>query len=63
MMQDKQSTEPNRDGAATSGGAKKLRWSLVSLAIAGLTIWAVTSQWKNYSFREFLDFVSRADLR
>ena len=47
----------------TGGDRNKLRWAALSLVIAGLSIWAVTSQWKNFSLEAFLDYVSQADLK
>ena len=52
MTQNNQSAPP--------GGKKNLRWTLVSVLIAALSIWAVTSQWKNFSLGDFIDYVSRA---
>ena len=52
------------DRASTSvWGGNKLRWVAVSLVIAALSIWAVTSQWKNFSLGAFVDYVSGADPR
>lgn len=42
---------------------KNLWWTLVSVLIAALSIWAVTSQWKNFSLADFFEYVSRADKR
>ena len=42
------------------GGGKKGRWAIVSIVIAALSIWAVTSQWKGFSLGHFIDYVSRA---
>jgi len=54
----------NQENApAGKGSGKRLRWVILSIVIAALTIWAVTSQWKGFSFEAFLESVSRADRR
>ena len=40
---------------------KKLIWSLVFIAIAGLTVWAITSQNKDFSASSFFSFVKSAN--
>ena len=40
---------------------KKLIWTIVFIAIAGLTVWAITSQNKNFSMSSFLSFVKSAN--
>lgn len=56
-------SKPGNTDSITGGDRKKLCWAGLSLIIAGLSIWAVTSQWKNFSLGAFLDYVSQADLR
>ena len=49
--------EETVSGAQPSGLKKRALWTIVFIAIAALTIWAITSQNKNFSvgsFREFL---------
>ena len=50
-----------KNQSAPPGGKKSLKWTLASVLIAALSIWAVTSQWKNFSLGEFIDYVSRAN--
>ena len=42
---------------------KKLRWALLSLVLAALTIHAVSAQWKDFSFAAFLEDLQQADWR
>lgn len=56
-------SQDSNNAGAVPGGKKKLRWMLISLVIAALSIWAVTSQWKDFSLGAFMDYVSRADGR
>lgn len=42
---------------------KKLIWVVISLVIAGLSIWAVVAQSASFSMEEFRDFVIEADNR
>ena len=39
---------------------KKLRWALLSLVLAALTIHAVSAQWKDFSFAAFLEDLQQA---
>ena len=39
----------------------KLLWTFISIAIAALTIWAVMSQGKTFSFEAFVDFLVNAN--
>ena len=48
------------DKSAASDRKKYLRWTLLSLLIAALTIWAVAAQWKDFSFPLLFDRLSRA---
>lgn len=50
-------------GAPEARVRGKLRWALVSAVLAALSIWAVLAQWKGFSLRAWLDYVSRADPR
>ena len=54
---------PGRPNGEGLFGGKKLRWALISVVIAALSIWAVTAQWKGFSLEAFLAYVSEADLR
>ena len=36
-------------------------WTVVFIAIAGLTVWAITSQNKNFSMKEFTEFLTNSD--
>ena len=51
------------DAAQALGGKKKLRWAVISLGIAALSIWAVLSQWKGFSPRRMLEYISGANWR
>lgn len=42
---------------------KERRWAVLSLCLAALTIWGVTSQWKDFSLSAFLEDLSQADKR
>jgi len=42
---------------------KKLRWAVLSLALAVLTIHAVSAQWKDFSLAAFLEDLGQADWR
>jgi uncharacterized membrane protein YbhN (UPF0104 family) len=42
---------------------KKLLWTLVFIAIAALTIFAITSQNKDFSLKEFVKFISGVDIK
>lgn len=59
------SVEPN-DPSASSVEKKAPKkksswlWSLLFVAIAGLSIWAVTSQSKSFSFSQFWDYICNA---
>lgn len=44
-------------GAHPSGLRKKALWTIVFIAIAVLTVWAITSQNKSFSFTAFLAFL------
>jgi uncharacterized protein (TIRG00374 family) len=50
-------------GAQGNPLEKKKRWLILSLLIAIASIWAVTSQWKDFSLNTFIDYVSRADMK
>ena len=43
-----------------SGGKKKAIWGVVSVLIAALTVWAVMSQSKSFSFKSFLAQIGNA---
>lgn len=45
-------------GAHPSGLRKKALWTIAFIAIAVLTVWAITSQNKNFSFSSFWAFLS-----
>lgn len=61
MEKNNNTTVPPVPGARGNPLEKKRRWLVLSLAIAVASIWAVTSQWKDFSLRAFVDYVSRAD--
>ena len=42
---------------------KKRIWALVSLCIAVLSVWAVSAQWKDFSFAAFIEDLRQADWR
>ena len=42
---------------------KERRWAVLSLCLAALTIWGVSSQWKDFSLSAFLEDLSQADKR
>ncbi len=50
-------------GSLASEARKKRRWMLLSVVIAGLSIWAVSTQWKDFSFAAFLEDLQQADKR
>ena len=56
-----------RQSAAPEGLAQEARkkrvWMLLSAAIAALSIWAVTSQWKGFSLAAFREDLQQADKR
>ena len=43
------------------GTRKKIVWTLVTIVIAALSVWAVTSQAKDFSFESFGSFISGAN--
>ena len=47
--------------AEKHGGKKKLLWTFAFIAIAALTVWAITSQNKGFSLDSFLAFLKGAD--
>ena len=51
---------PDQNAEKLPDSRKKIIWSFVSVAIAALTVWAVMSQTKNFSFGEFLEQLSGA---
>ena len=62
------STNPPRaDGGQAAPAELSARkqgcWTIISLAIAALSVWAVASQWKGFSLQRFLDAVASADKR
>lgn len=56
---DKQISGAHNENAHKS--KKKLLWTFVFIAIAGLTVWAITAQNKNFSFKEFSAFIMKAN--
>ena len=51
----------NQQDTAVRDRRKRLLWSLLSALIAVLTVWAVTSQAKGFSFRALRDCLAEAD--
>ena len=45
----------------TNKKSHKALWTLVFIAIAGLTVWAITAQNKNFSIKDFSEFLADAD--
>lgn len=58
MLKDKKSKEGKSGASPTSGIRKKALWTIVFVLVAVLTVWAVTSQTKSFSFRSFWGFLS-----
>lgn len=56
-----QNNKQDMNGKAFRDRRKRLLWGLLSAVIAALTIWAVASQRKNYSFRALLDCLAGAN--
>ena len=50
------------DANASPPGKKKLWWSLLSVVIAVLTVWAVMSQSKSFSIGKFISEISHASV-
>lgn len=61
----KSSTDPSGSPVSPEpkGRKNKWLWSLLFVAIAACSIWAVSAQAKNFSPRDFLDAFARADWR
>jgi hypothetical protein len=53
--------KPDKAAPAASDRKKYLRWTLLSILIAALTIWAVSAQWKDFSFPLLFEYLAHAD--
>ena len=42
-------------------GSRKLLWALISVVLAAVSIWAVSEQAKNFSFRSFMECIADAN--
>ena len=49
----------NKKNDGPVGGRKRFLWSLLSLAIASLSVWAVTSQAKGFSPKNFSEYIDQ----
>ena len=49
----------NKKNDGPVGGRKRFLWSLLSLAIAALSVWAVTSQAKGFSPKNFSEYIDQ----
>ena len=58
MLKHKKNKEGTGEAATNSGLRKKALWTIVFVLIAVLTVWAITSQTKNFSFSSFWIFLS-----
>lgn len=56
-----QNKQPDMQEKAAKERKKRLLWGFLSAVIAALTIWAVASQQKSFSFRAMLDSLADAD--
>lgn len=56
-----QNNQAERRTPASQDRKKKKRWALLSALIAGLTIWAVSSQWKGFSLLALFDTLTEAN--
>ncbi len=52
---------PHKRSPKVMGARKKIVWTLVTIVIAALSIWAVTSQAKDFSFERFGGFLTEAN--
>lgn len=65
-MIDKKSAPSGAPEKQSEGGSfnfkNRILWTVVFLAIAAVSIWAVVSQIKNFSFANFVEFIKSADI-
>lgn len=64
MNENKNQARPAPESEGLAQEAKKKRvWMLLSAAIAAISIWAVTTQWKGFSLAAFREDLQQADKR
>lgn len=49
----------NKKSVRPAGGGKRFLWSLLSLGIAALSVWAVTSQARGFSPKNFSEYINQ----